>query len=140
MTTGIRKPYAPRKYPPIKSGISMSEGNGRINISIKIIEYLEYSKLLKFRKWNDEYLAIEIGEYTDEDIYEVKEYASNGHAIYDSELVSEIYSWFGIKRNDKDVMSPFYQAEFENKKVKIDGKVICYRYVLIKMKNFDSFR
>ena len=60
------------KYKRNHNGISIRPDYGRINISKRVIELLEYPEFIHFEKYNDTYLALTVGSLNDENSYKVK--------------------------------------------------------------------
>ena len=130
---------APRKYANNQTGISISQGQGQINITKICWEVLGKPRVITFVKFPEDsdwmYMFPRSADYPNSTVGIVqfwdKEHMANTY-IGTRTTVDDICRMFKIYRKDPMVFSPFYMI----RETMVDGeKVVC-----VCMNNFDKYR
>ena len=99
-----------RKYKKNYTGLSISEGYGRINISRKVMNHLDYPKFIAFNQVDEDILRISVYDpEIDGFPIRVKKHPKSCYHITGADLIRYLYQdCFHISRDDPKVYSPFY--------------------------------
>ena len=125
------------KYKNNYTGISISRGYGRINVSKKLFKHLSCPRVMTFIQVADDWMRIypdlKYGSGFSAEVQHA-ENVNGGYNTYinNAQLVYQIFSVFNIVRRDEYQFSPFYILEYGND----DG----IPYVDICMNHFSDYK
>lgn len=120
----------PSQLPKNYTGISITPDNGKIDITMNVMEKLGYPRYVEFGKFNNKFMSIIPAKLNDEDSFKINVGNKGGHYVCSVDLVRDIFKTFNIKRIVTDRCSPFYHVT--------EAKINGVYGVLVQMNNFKD--